>query len=229
MPTCIIYTRFSPRSNASECESCATQEDICREHAERQGWTVKAAYRDEAVSGAEEDRPGLWAAMEAARRGDILLVYRMDRLARNVYLGELLAKEATKKRIELRATEGSNVVGADETPEDRLIRQVLQAMAEYERRVIAARTKAAMLRHQKNGRRMGSVPPFGWKADPDDPKRLVPDVDEQVSIERMQRLREQGLSLNAICHALEAEGRRPRSATWTRQLVSRALKRGGSI
>jgi DNA invertase Pin-like site-specific DNA recombinase len=166
--------------------------------------------------------------MEAARRGDILLVYRMDRLARNVYLGELLANEASKKRIELRAVEGSSVVGADETPEDRLIRQVLQAMAEYERRVIAARTKAAMLRHQRNGRRMGSVPPFGWKTDPDDPKRLVIDEDEQLAMTRVHELRKQGLSLNQIAREME-EGSHATRSRRSRQLVSRVLKREPAI
>ena len=70
-----------------------------------------------------------------------------------------------------------------DTAQDKLVRTILSALAEYERKVIAARTSAAMLRHQANGRRMSFLVPVGWRQDPNKPARLIEDPDEQGTLE----------------------------------------------
>jgi DNA invertase Pin-like site-specific DNA recombinase len=161
---------FSPRRHAEECDSIETQLDLCRAYCRRKGYHVAGEHEDRALSGSEEDRPGLWAAIDALKRGDMLVADKLDRLARDVYLAELIQREAAKRGASIETVEG----GANgDTPEQRMIRQVLQAFAEHERKVIAARTRAAILRHQAAGRRMSAQPPYGWTIDPDDPARLV--------------------------------------------------------
>ena len=137
----IIYARFSPRRNAEQCESIETQLDLCRDYCRKQGHEIIVEYDDRALSGSEEDRPGLWNAIEALKRDYVLVVYRLDRLARSMYLSYLI-EQAVKKR-------GAKIVSIcgegtwQDNPEDELVRRILQALAEYERKVIAARTKAA--------------------------------------------------------------------------------------
>ena len=202
-PRAVIYCRFSPRRHADESESIETQLDYCRAYCERQGFKVAGEYEDRAMSGSEEDRPGLWAALESLKRGDVLVAYKLDRLARDVYLSELIQREAQKRGATIQAVEG----GANgDSPEQRMIRQVLQAFAEYERKVIAARTKAAMLRHQAAGRRMSAQAPYGWTADPADPSRWVKAPQEQAIIRRIQSLRSQGQGYRAIARTLETAG-----------------------
>jgi DNA invertase Pin-like site-specific DNA recombinase len=112
-----------------------------------------------------------------------------------------------------------------DTPEQRMIRQVLQAFAEHERKVIAARTRAAMLRHQAAGRRMSAQPPFGWTVDPDDPARLVSDPDEQAVIRRIVRLHDEGLGLREIARELDDASILCRANGWHHTTVKGILDR----
>jgi len=222
----LIYVRFSPRRNADESESNETQLDLCRAYCRRQGYYVAREFEDRALSGGEEDRPGLWAALEALRRGDVLLAYKLDRLARDVYLSELIQRESARRGATIETVEG----GANgDTPEQRMIRQVLQAFAEYERKVIAARTRAAMLRHQASGRRMSAQPPYGWSVDPDDPARLARNPDEQAIIRRIVELHGEGLGLRAIAHDLDSDGLDCRGGAWYHTTIKAILSRADAL
>ena len=218
----IIYTRFSPRRNAEDCESIETQEDLCRDWCKRQGYTVLATFEDRALSGSEENRPGLWAAIEAVKRNDVLVAYKLDRLARDVFLSELIQREVRKRGATIETVEG----GANgDSPEQSMIRQVLQAFAEYERKVIAARTKAAMLHHQAHGRRMSHRVPYGWRPDPNDPARLVVDPAERAIIARIVELHRAGRKLRAIARTLAAEGITCRGGAWHHSTIRNIVKR----
>ncbi len=63
-------------------------------------------------------------------------------------------------------------------------------------------TSNAMLSHQANGRRMSARLPFGWRSDPDDPSRMLPDEYELEIIEKIQAFRQEGLSLRKIAKRL---------------------------
>lgn len=218
----IIYARFSPRRNAGECESIETQLDLCRDYCKRKGYAEAAVFEDRALSGGEEDRPGLWNALEALKRGDILIAYKLDRLARDVYLAELIQREADKRGATVEAVEGG--VNGD-TPEQRMIRQVLQAFAEYERKVIAARTRAAMLRHQASGRRMSAQTPYGWTVDPQNPARMIQEPGEQTVIGRIVRLHQDGLGLRQIARELDETGIPARTGAWYHTTIKGILDR----
>ena len=71
-------------------------------------------------------------------------------------------------------------------------------------------TSNAMLSHQANGRRMSARLPFGWRSDPDDPSRMLPDEYELEIIEKIQAFRQEGLSLRKISDRLGNEGYEPR-------------------
>lgn len=110
------------------------------------------------ASGAKAARPGLAEALAFARKGDVLVVWRLDRLGRSLpelvrVVGELEAAgvgfESLTERIETGSAAG------------RLVFHVFAALAEFERRLIVERTRAgldaARARGRKGGRR--GVPP----------------------------------------------------------------------
>lgn len=232
----VAYLRFSPRRNSEMCESNQIQLDYIRAYCTRLGYALVETFADEDLSGGDEDRPGLWDAIHALRKGMVLVVYKADRLARSVYLSELIQREVGKRKAVIEVVEGSR---NGESPEDVFIRQVFAAFAELERKVIAARTRAAMLRHQANGRSMSSVPPFGWKFGPvkrvkdgsgktKRQQQLVPAENEQAAIKRMVQLREEGLGLREVARKLDEEGFQARGEKgFTHYVVKMVCEREG--
>jgi DNA invertase Pin-like site-specific DNA recombinase len=204
----IIYTRFSPRRNEDECESIEAQFDFIRKWCSENNIEIVSEFADRALSGGDEDRPELWAAIAALERGYVLVVYRLDRLARSVYLSDIIERAIHTKKATFLSIAGEGTWS--DSDEDFLIRKILQALAEYERKVISARTRAAMLRHQANGRLMGSIPQYGWKLDPENSRRIVKNPYERIIINQIKRLHGKGLSLRKIAAELTNLNYKPR-------------------
>ena len=84
MTRAALYARYS-----SDLQSAASIDDqfrVCREHAERSGWTIAGGYRDAAVSGDSMIlRPGIQTLLEDARRGafDVVVAEALDRVSRD--------------------------------------------------------------------------------------------------------------------------------------------------
>ena len=204
----ILYARFSPRRNADDCESIEAQFDFCRAWCKKNNVKVVGEFADRALSGADEERPELWAAIAALERGYVLVVYRLDRLARSVYLSDIIERSVHKRKASFLSVSGEGTWS--DSDEDWLIRKILQTLAEYERKVIGARTKAAMLRHQANGRLMGSIPRYGFMLDPKDKRKVLKSQYEQVVINQIKRLHQQDFSLRQIAVELSNLGYKPR-------------------
>ncbi len=204
----ILYARYSPRRNEDECESIEAQFDFCRKWCEENNVEIAGEFADQALSGADEERPELWAAIEALERGYVLVVYRLDRLARSVYLSDIIERSINRKKASFLSISGEGTWS--DSDEDWLIRKILQTLAEYEVKVISARTKAAMLRHQANGRLMGSIPRYGFMLDPEDKRRIVKSPYEQIVINQIKRLHQQDFSLRQIAAELANLGYKPR-------------------
>ena len=204
----VLYARFSPRRNADDCESIEAQFDFCRKWCEENNVEIVGEFADRALSGGDEERPELWAAIAALERGYVLVVYRLDRLARSVYLSDIIERAVHTKKATFLSIAGEGTWS--DSDEDFLIRKILQALAEYERKVISARTKAAMLRHQANGRLMGSIPRYGFKLDPDNSRRIVKNPYERIIINQIKRLHNKGLSLRKIAAELTNLKYKPR-------------------
>lgn len=230
---CVVYLRYSPRRRDETCESNAVQLAYCRKYAAAHGYEIVEVFADEQLSGDDEDRQGLWDAINSIEPGMVLLCYKPDRLARSVYLSEHIHRELAKRRAVVEVVEGRN----GEDPDDVLVRQIMAAVAEHEKKIISARTKAAMLRHQATGRAMGSVPPIGWKRGPDrvlvlgsgeqvTQRQWVEDEGEQKAIRRICEERAKGTGYGAIGKLLVAEGLLCRGrAKWPRSTIQAVLAR----
>lgn len=161
------------------------------------------AYHEERVSGASElaKRYGLLAALAdvGERRADILVAHKRDRIARDPMVSILTEREVSKVGARLCTVEG----GMDgDSPQDRFMRRILDAVAELEREMIIARTKAALAAKKARGERTGSVP-VGKRVDGG---MLVDDECEQRAIVLARRLRGEGYSLRDIGVELNLAG-----------------------
>jgi DNA invertase Pin-like site-specific DNA recombinase len=181
------------------------------------------------VSGglALEYRPALVAALDATRTGDVLLVAKRDRLGRDVLNVAMIERLVERRgaRVYSAAGEGTD----DDGPTGRLMRQIIDAFAEYERALIRARTRAAMAAAKKRGQRVGRIP-FGMALG-DDGRTLVPNLEERAVLAEIHRLRNRGYALFTIAEELNARGwrnrqNRPWLANFIGQLLSRHPENG---
>lgn len=221
----VIYTRFSPRRNSEESESCETQEALCRQHAQRQHWPVRAVFEDRDMSGSDASRPGLREAIASLQRGDCLLVYKRDRLARDVMIAELTRRQVAAAGATIAAVSG-DIAGDDKDPTVMFVRQIMDAVAELERKQIACRTSDSMRQHQRNGRRIGRWAPYGTSLDPMDPTRLIANEDEERAVLRIRELADAGHGVAAIRRILNVEmPGASRCGEWGRNAILRIMGR----
>lgn len=220
----VIYARFSPRPNAAECESIETQLARCRAYCQAKGWTVSGEYADANLSGGSlAERVGLEAALESVcRRGRVLVVYSLSRLARNTRDALDLAAKIDAAGADLAvldmSIDTSSALG-------RFTFTLMAALAQLEREQTAERTSDAMLRRQASGQRMSSEAPYGWKVDPTDPARLVEDIDEQDVIAIILQWKAEGDSARTVAANLNATKTPCRGSKWHHETVKRIVAR----
>ncbi len=104
------------------------------------------------MSGARDDRPGLAALMEYVRDGDTVVVWKLDRLGRNM----LHILQTVKVLTDRGATLVSTTDGIDSsTPAGRMMIGVLGSLAEYERELTRERTALKRASSRANGTKFG--------------------------------------------------------------------------
>ena len=115
---------------------------------------------EDTKNGAKAERPGLRLALEVARAGDLLVVWRLDRLGRS--LGDLIA---LRKTLERRGVGLKSLKEQIDTTSSggRLVFHMFAALAEFERDLIRERTRAGLTAARARGRLGGR------------PKRLTPE------------------------------------------------------
>lgn len=165
VPRCVIYGRVSTAGQA-EGTSLAGQLVACREAAARHGWKVTAEHVDAGESGANADRPALAEVMDSVESGavDVLIVYRLDRLARSTL--HLLTLVQQLEAADVRLVSTSESIDT-RTATGRMTMTVLGSVAELERETIRARTREGVARRVAQGGWVSSTPPFGHRAVPD--------------------------------------------------------------
>lgn len=185
----IAYLRVSTEEQAELGYGLDAQELELRRTFEFRGWELHELIRDEGVSGATLDRPGLTRALRAIAKGEVdgLVVTKLDRLTRSIVdFGELLEwldeAQATLVALDLNVDTS--------TPGGRMIAQIIVVIAEWERETIAARTKAGLAAKRAQGK------PTGRPSVADRPELA----------QRILAMRAAGLSLQAIADQLTADG-----------------------
>jgi DNA invertase Pin-like site-specific DNA recombinase len=180
-------------------------------------------YTDAGLSGSlsVDERPALADALNALRRGDVLIVAKRDRIARDAFMSVLIEREAAKKGARIVSAAGEGTSSDD--PSEVFTRRILDAVAELERALTAARTRAALRAKRARGERAGCEP-YGYRVNGDG-KTLHPYEPEQRILSVIHRGRAAGAPLRGIARELNAAGFTTRAGRpWKYQLVAGILE-----
>jgi DNA invertase Pin-like site-specific DNA recombinase len=179
-------------------------------------WRLIGEY-EEIESGKCDDRPQLARALHACRlKGATLVIAKLDRLSRDAAF--LIGLEKA----------GVDFVAADMPNANRLTVRLMAVLAQEEREMISARTKAALAAAMARGAVLG-----GWKGGPKVDGSLGAAANKRAADEFANRvgpmiseLREQGQSLRQIAAELTEHGiRTARGGQWTAAAVRNVLER----
>jgi DNA invertase Pin-like site-specific DNA recombinase len=121
------------------------------------GVTDRCLYSD-AASGKHDDRPGLAACLQALREGDTLVVWKLDRLGRNLRHLVNVVHDLTSRGVGLRVLTGQGAAIDTTTPAGKLVFGIFASLAEFERDLISERTRAGLASARARGRKGGRRP-----------------------------------------------------------------------
>lgn len=111
-------------------------------------------YEDQA-SGRREDRPGLMNCLKALRPGDTLVVWKLDRLGRDLRHLVNAVHDLTGRGIGLKVLTGQGAAIDTTTAAGKLVFGIFAALAEFERELIAERTRAGLASARARGHKGG--------------------------------------------------------------------------
>lgn len=218
----VSYLRVSGKGQV-EGDGFDRQRDAITRFASRNGFEVVSEYRDEGVSGTKElsDRPGLAALLDRLESNGVrvVLVERADRLARDLMVNEVIVDQFTRIGARVLTADGADLTTADGDPTRTLIRQVLGAVAQFEKSVVVLKLRAARDRIRRRTGRCEGRKPFGSRPA------------EAAVVERIRQLRRKPsggprLSVAAIADKLTGEGVATRQGgPWRPSTVHAILKR----
>jgi DNA invertase Pin-like site-specific DNA recombinase len=198
----LSYLRVSGKSQI-EGDGFDRQRESVRRFAGSNGFKLLDEYRDEGVSGTRDlgDRPGLAALLDRIESNGVkvVIVERADRLARDLMVNEVIVDQLTRAGARVLTADGADLTAADDDPTRTLIRQVLGAVAQFEKSVLVLKLRAARDRKRRRDGRCEGRKPFGTRPG------------ESAVIDRMRELRRKPkgrvrLSVAGIAAALNSEG-----------------------
>ena len=128
--------------------------DLQRDALIKAGVDPDHMYEDKA-SGKKEDRPHLDACLKALRSGDTLLVWKLDRLGRNLRHLVNIVHDLTAREVGLKVLTGQGAAVDTTTAQGKLVFGIFAALAEFERELISERTKAGLESARARGRKGG--------------------------------------------------------------------------
>jgi DNA invertase Pin-like site-specific DNA recombinase len=217
----VTYLRVSGKGQV-DGDGPERQRQAIARYAKASGMQLLEEFSDLGVSGTRElaDRPGLAALLDRLESNGVrtVVVERADRLARDLMVQEVIVGQFSKIGARILTADGVDLTSSDD-PTRRLIRQVLGAVAEFEKNVVVLKLRAARERKRAKGLRVEGVKPYGHFPA------------EKAILDRMHHLRRKPakaprLSIAAIAHQLNAEGHRNRAGReWSTQMVHHVLRK----
>jgi len=195
------YIRRSKESGdrtVSLADQRARIEAYCQEHR----FALAEVRADDGVSGGRRERLDRLAERVKATGARIVVVYHLDRFARDLAATLDYLRGFSRRGVELHVV-GRGRVEAD-TASGFIVTAVEGLAAEHCRRVISEKTRDALARLRANGRRVSRFAPYGHRLASG--RRLVVNPREQNVLRQIVALRGQGLSIRAISRALAANG-----------------------
>jgi site-specific DNA recombinase len=201
---CAIYTRKSTEHNLDlEFNSLDAQREACEAYIKSQaheGWRlIRARYDDGGLSGASLDRPALQELLDEvrARKIDIIVVYKVDRLTRSLADFAKLVELFDQHSVSfVSVTQSFNTT----TSMGRLTLNVLLSFAQFEREVIGERVRDKIAASKRKGIWVGGPIPLGYASVA---KKLVIVPEDAETIRTMFRLYLEHGSIGALAQELD--------------------------
>jgi DNA invertase Pin-like site-specific DNA recombinase len=221
---CAIYTRKSTEHGLDlEFNSLDAQRDACEAYIKSQasqGWTALPQYYDDpAYSGGNLDRPALQKLLAdiEARRIDVVVVYKIDRLTRSLADFAKLVEAFDARSISFVAvTQQFNTT----TSMGRLTLNVLLSFAQFERELSSERVRDKIAASRRKGKWTGGTVPLGYDGKD---KKLVVNKSEAETVRAIFRLYLQLKSFSKLVAELDRRG------IVTKQRNTKVAKYNGGI
>src|ERR1035437_6504294 len=215
---CAVYTRKSTEEGLDQdFNSLHAQREAAEAYIISQkhlGWTlVPTHYDDGGFTGANLDRPALQQLLEDidARRVDVIVVYKVDRLSRSLLDFARLVDRFDQHSVSfVSVTQQFNTTSSPR----RLTLNILLSFAQFEREIIGERTRDKMSAARRKGKWVGGTPVLGYDIAPGGGRLTVNDKESrrvQDIFALFTRLR----SLSAVVEELAR--RRWKTKSWTSQ------------
>jgi len=224
----IGYCRVSTEEQADEGASLAAQQEKIVQYAKTYELELVDMHVDAGASAKTLDRPALQTALSDLRTGQAggLVVVKLDRLTRSIRgLQDLLDDYFREKYALMSVSDHFDT----RTANGRMMMNFFNMISEWEREIIAERTKEVLQHLKSKGVRLGRDP-LGWErtGELDAEGRMVfKEVpEEQQTLKLILLLRQQGHSLASIAETLATKGiATKRGGAWGAQTISDMLKR----
>ena len=204
MAKAFAYLRVSGKSQV-EGDGFPRQLAAIKRYAKAHGIKLVQVFREEGVSGTKDagDRPA-WSELQTALHANgvhLVLVEKLDRLARDLMVQETIIGDLRKSGFDLVSVMEPDLCSDD--PTRKLMRQFMGGIAEYEKSQLVLKLRGARQRKRAATGRCEGRKPYGFYPG------------EAAVIERMKDLRAEGLGFARIAARLNAEGVKPRQgARW---------------
>jgi len=189
----IGYCRVSTE-NQKEEGTIEIQEKELKRYTEKNNFELMKIFKDEGVSGSLENRPGLaelFYFIEANEGIEGVLIYKLDRLARDLYIQEHLIKKLEELDIKLLSIKEPNLDSKD--PMRKAFRQFMGIVSELEKAFITMRLSGGRINKASKGGFAGGVVALGYNSKN---KELSIDNDQAETIKlifKMKRYKRMGL------------------------------------
>jgi len=185
------------------------------------GWVcLPEHYDDYGFSGGNLERPALQRLKEDIMEGkiDMIVTYRLDRLSRSLLDFGVLQKFFEKYQVSFCSV--TQQIDTS-TSAGKMMLNILMSFSEYERLVIAERTRDKMAASKKRGMWMGGYVPYGFYVKD---KKLYAHPEEAPVIKRIFKRFVETQSPKLIAYELNQDGITPRTGNpWTSAYISRIL------
>lgn len=221
--TAFLYERLSRDDNLEgESYSIGNQKKLLTKMAKEKGYTNLVHFLDDGISGVTMDRPGFNDMMEqlAAGKAAAVFVKDLSRLGRNyIEVGRLTEEFFPEHDIRLVAV-SDNIDTAEGENELAPIRNLFN---EWYARDISKKRRISNKIKGNAGEPMGP-PPYGYKKDPDDPKRWIVDEEAAQVVRRVFRMTLDGYGTEQIATIFSEEKILTPIAYWREKGVNRPGK-----